>query len=114
MGSIQVCRIVHGYNPKQQVNQWWEAKLITPEGEQNIYREEYQDDKYKSDTASFLGHMFNLTFNQSKLDQEDIKSRELMNSVHAKLIAKLMQDGWEPTSNDSNGRINMMKRVQPQ
>jgi hypothetical protein len=113
MEKIEICRIVFGFDSKQEANRWWEAKLVTSQGEQTIYREEYWDELFRSDVGGMLSVM-TMSMSDSKYKDEQNKSKERMNSMHAKLIARLIQDGWEPMSSDSDGRIIMLKRMQSQ
>jgi hypothetical protein len=39
--KFEFCRIIEGRDEKQNANRWWEARLITPEGEKMILRVTY-------------------------------------------------------------------------
>ena len=106
--AIEVCRIVHDYDKQHQENRWWEARLITTEGEKVIHRINYLNEKYKNSLGNFLRELFPLS--PSKSYEENEQSRLLFEQANAKLTALLLQDGWEPSSTDQHGRVTMMKR----
>jgi hypothetical protein len=106
--AIEVCRIVHDYDKQHQENRWWEARLITTEGEEVIYRINYLDERYKNSLGNFWREMFTLSTQKS---HEEIKQSTLLfKRANAKLTALLLQDGWEPFATNDNGMVTMMKR----
>ena len=112
MPNTEICRIVSGYDTKQQANQWWEARLITLEGEKVIKRIDFWDETHRSDAQyiwaprNFL-ELLSPFGNRSKQQEEMNRAAEIVNGAHARLIAQLMQEGWELAG------TNMMKRVTP-
>lgn len=111
MARVEVCRITFGQDSKQEANQWFEARLVTDEGEVVIRKVEFWHEQHRSDRSYLLGYVLKFFFKSDREHSEDLKkSVELTNNAHAKLVAQLMQDGWDISATDDKGRATMMKR----
>jgi hypothetical protein len=111
MPNVEICRVVLCWDLEQQANRWWEARLVTPEGERVIHRLDFWDDSYRSDAKHlWVSVLRDLSPFAENPDERHRKSEELHDSTHARLVAHLLGNGWEPAGNDAHGRINLMKR----
>jgi hypothetical protein len=112
MAKIEVCRIVAGWDTRQEENRWREARLITYQSEKVIKQVKYRDKRYRSGFLAIRSIIFNDIFGGYKKNQDDQKKSQILEDcAHAKLIEEMIQDGWEPAGNDEHGSINMMKRT---
>lgn len=118
MDEIETCRIVHGNDKDQPGNLWWEARLVTPEGEKTILRARYQDERFEVDKEHVWGKAIDYILThglvREDIDKEISASEKLRRQTHARLVGYLMKYGWKPAGSEADGLIKLMKRKKPE
>lgn len=102
LSGLQMCRITMDYDEKKKADMWLEARLITTQGEKPICRVHFWSEAHN---ASFMS-----TFSFGSHDRETKEYIEQINKAHARLIAYMLQDGWEPASYGQGQVVTMKKR----
>lgn len=115
MTTKESCRIVSGTDAEHLGSYWVEARLITPQGEQVIERIEYKDTELilvvGSIGAALATHWpFASFLARRQLEKQAKKTNEAANLARARLVARLMADGWEPAGAGKGGVVTEMQR----
>jgi len=96
LSGLQMCRITSGYDEKKNADMWWEARLMTNQGEKPIRRVHFWSEAHNSPIMPPFS-------SSDSLDEQS-------NKAHSRLIAYMLQDGWEPASYHGGQVVIMKKR----
>lgn len=97
MGAVEECRLQQMHDTDQSEKFWWEARKITPEGEEIIAKSEYTVDDLVS---------------RGPIEQEEglRMHEELSLDANARIVNYLINNGWKIAESNDQGMATTMNR----